>query len=39
VDALYHYAVDTLRLDYIFWGGEEPFFTRDILPYLRGLSR
>lgn len=39
VDALYHYAADILRLDYIFWGGEEPFFTQDILPYLRGLSR
>ena len=39
VDALYHYAADNLRLDYIFWGGEEPFFTQDILPYLRELSR
>ena len=38
VDALYHYAADNLRLDYIFWGGEEPFFTQDILPYLRELS-
>jgi hypothetical protein len=35
VDFLYQYAADTLRLDYIFWGGEEPFFTRDVLPYLR----
>ena len=39
VDVLYGYAADTLRLDYIFWGGEEPYFTRDVLPYLRGLSR
>jgi len=38
-DFLYHYAADTLRLDYIFWGGEEPYFTRDILPYLHELSR
>lgn len=38
VDALYRYAVDRLRLDYIFWGVEEPYFSRDILPYLRELS-
>jgi hypothetical protein len=37
VDALYRYAVDHLRLDYIFWGIEEPYYTRDVLPYLRGL--
>ena len=39
VDALYRYATTILRLDYIFWGAEEPFFTRDILPYLSGLER
>jgi len=38
VDALYRYATDHLRLDYIFWGIEEPYYTRDVLPYLRGLS-
>jgi hypothetical protein len=39
VDVLYHYAADNLRLDYIFWGGEEPYFTQDILPYLLELPR
>jgi len=39
VEFLYRYAVDDLRLDYIFWGAEEPFFTRDVLPYLGALSR
>jgi hypothetical protein len=34
VDALYRYATAHLRLDYIFWGAEEPFLTRDVLPYL-----
>jgi hypothetical protein len=38
VDALYHYARDHLRLDYIFWGIEEPYYTQDVLPYLRGLT-
>ncbi len=36
VDALYRYAADTLRLDYIFWGIQEPYYTRDVLPFLRG---
>ncbi len=39
VDALYRYAVDRLRLDYIFWGSEEPYLSRDVLPYLDGLAR
>lgn len=38
VDALYRYATHQLRLDYIFWGVEEPYLTRDVLPYLRHLS-
>jgi len=37
VDALYRYAVDSLRLDYVFWGAQEPYLTRDVLPYLREL--
>jgi len=39
VDALYRYAVDELHLDYIFWGSQEPFFSRDVLPFLRRLER
>jgi len=38
VEELYGYAADSLRLDYIFWGTEEPYYTRDVLPYLRSLS-
>lgn len=37
VDALYRYATDILRLDYVFWGAQEPYLTRDVLPYLRRL--
>lgn len=33
----YQFAVQRLRLDYIFWGIEEPYYTSDILPFLRGL--
>jgi hypothetical protein len=35
VPELYRYAAEELRLDYIFWGTEEPFYTDEILPFLR----
>lgn len=38
VAELYRYAVQELRLDYIFWGIEEPFYTDAILPFLRTRS-
>jgi hypothetical protein len=37
VAGLTAFARDTLRLDYVFWGTEEPYFTRDVLPFLRRL--
>lgn len=39
VAELHAFARDRLRLDYLFWGTEEPYYSRDILPYLRGLGR
>ena len=38
VDALYRFAKDTLRLDVVFWGTEEPYYTRDVLPFLARLN-
>jgi hypothetical protein len=35
VAELYQYARDTLRLDYLFWGVQEPYYTKQVLPYLR----
>ncbi len=35
VAELYAFARDSLRLDYVFWGTQEPYFTRDLLPWLR----
>ena len=29
------YARDDLHVDYVFWSTEEPFYLRDVLPYLR----
>jgi hypothetical protein len=37
VDDVYRFARDSLRLDYIFWGTQEPYYSRDILPYLRTI--
>jgi hypothetical protein len=34
---LYTFAVTRLRLNYLFWGTEEPCFTADVLPFLRAL--
>lgn len=38
VPYLYAYARDTLHLDYIFWGTQEPYYSRDILPFLHARS-
>lgn len=29
------FAADSLHLDYVFWGLQEPYYTRDVLPWLR----
>ncbi|HKW13637.1 MAG TPA: hypothetical protein VJS69_04040, partial [Candidatus Krumholzibacteria bacterium] len=39
VDELYRFARDQLHVDYIFWGTQEPYYSRDILPYLEALPR
>ena len=31
VPELVAFARDSLRLDYIFWGMQEPYYTRDVL--------
>lgn len=38
VAELYKIAVVELHLDYVFWGTEEPFYTDEILPFLRTLT-
>ena len=39
VEELVRYATDTLRLDYIFWGTEEPYYSKEILPWLARARR
>ncbi len=38
VPELYRYAAEDLHLDYIFWGTEEPFYTEEVLPFLRART-
>ena len=37
VAELYDFATTKLRLDYIFWGTQEPYYTTNVLPFLRAL--
>ena len=39
VAELYRFARERLRLDYVFWGTQEPYYSRDILPFLRDLRQ
>lgn len=36
---IYAYAVTPLRLGYLFWGTEEPYFTAEVRPFLRTLRQ
>jgi hypothetical protein len=37
VAQLYAFAREQLRLDYIFWGTEEPYYSAEIIPFVRAL--
>ena len=37
VEELFGFARDRLKLDYIFWGTQEPYYSRDVLPFLREM--
>ncbi|MBS1826702.1 MAG: hypothetical protein JST93_15405 [Acidobacteria bacterium] len=34
VEELHRFATETLRVDYVFWGAEAPYYQRDVLPFL-----
>ena len=36
---LYRFAKDPVRLDYIFWGTQEPYYSKEVIPFIRGLGR
>ncbi len=35
---LVKFASDYLKLDYIFWGIEEPYYSTEVIPFLRGAK-
>ena len=35
---VYQFAADSLRLDYIFWGTEEPWFSEEVVPLVTSLK-
>jgi hypothetical protein len=35
---IYRFCQEVLKIDYIFWSTQEPYFERDVLPYLQQLS-
>jgi hypothetical protein len=39
VEELAAYARNPLHLDYLFWGTEEPYWSEEVVPYLRSLKR
>lgn len=38
VEDLAAYARDPLHLDYLFWGTEEPYWSKEVIPYLRSIK-
>lgn len=38
-EALAAYATETLRLDYIFWGRQEPYFSSEVRPFVRSSAQ
>lgn len=38
VQELTAYARDPLHLDYLFWGTEEPYWSQEVIPYLKSLK-
>lgn len=39
IEEIYDFAHDFLGLDYIFWCTQEPFYTKELLPFLKSLKR
>jgi hypothetical protein len=35
IDEMIDFATNYLRVDYLFWGTEEPYYSQEVMPYLR----
>jgi hypothetical protein len=38
VSELMRFAADYLKVDYVFWGIKEPYYSRDVIPFLRRVN-
>jgi hypothetical protein len=38
ISELVGFATEYLRVDYIFWGTEEPYYSSDVIPFLRRIK-
>ncbi len=38
ISDLINFATEYLKADYIFWGTEEPFYSEEVIPYLRSVK-
>jgi len=36
---LLKFGTDELKLDYIFWGTEEPHYSNELIPFMRSAKR
>jgi hypothetical protein len=39
VPEIYNFAKNYLKVNYIFWGRQEPFYKKKVLPFLKNLKR
>jgi hypothetical protein len=39
VSELVKFATDYLKVDYIFWGTQEPYYSADVIPFLRRVKQ
>ena len=39
IPEIYTFAKDYLRVDYIFWCKEEPYYTKKVIPFLKKLNK
>jgi hypothetical protein len=39
ISELVGFATDYLKVDFIFWGTQEPYYSEQVIPFLRGLKQ
>jgi len=39
VPELFQFAAENLKLDYIFWSAQEPFYSKEVIPFLKDQAK